>query len=86
MGWSVSRCETGCRGLRREFAIIVLNGAGKTTGMMDPMLNIPKNLKRKNPWVLIVMMGIAAISFLLAANAFVSVAAVMALPPAGFSG
>ena len=35
---------------------------------MDPMLNIPKNHKPRNPLRIIVLMGIAALMFLIAAN------------------
>lgn len=48
--------------------------------MMNPMLNKPKNLKRKNPLRLIILMGIAGLCFMLAANQIGAVALVMAAP------
>ncbi len=45
--------------------------------MMDPMLNIPQNRKPRNAGRLIVLLGIAALMFILAATRFGSVALVM---------
>ena len=48
--------------------------------MMDPMLTRPKNHKGRNPWLLIVMVGIAALCFVLAAQGLKAVSVVLVQP------
>lgn len=48
--------------------------------MMNPMLHKPKNLKRKSPLRLIVLMGLAGLCFLLAANQIGAVTFIMPTP------
>lgn len=47
---------------------------------MNPMLHKPKNLKRKSPLRLIVLMGLAGLCFILAANQIGAVAFIMPAP------
>jgi hypothetical protein len=48
--------------------------------MMDPMLARPKNHKARNPWPLILMLGFAALCFVLAARGFQTVAEILVQP------
>lgn len=69
-----------------KFAIIRLSAGGRTLSMMEPSLDIPKRAKRKSPLPLILMMGVAVISFIIAANAVVAMAVFLAVNTAPLIG
>ena len=48
--------------------------------MMDPMLTRPKNHKARNPWPLIILLGIALTCFVVAARGLQDVAAILEEP------
>ena len=48
--------------------------------MMDPMLTKPKNHKSRNPWPLILLIGVAALCFVLAAQGFQTIAEILVQP------
>lgn len=48
--------------------------------MMEPMLDKPKNHKPRSPWPLILMIGVAALCFILASQDSQTVAELMAAP------
>ena len=72
--------ETGCRATWGQFATFLLGLSCRPVFMMDPMLTKPKNHKARNPWLLILMIGIAALCFVLAAQGLQSVAEILVQP------
>lgn len=72
--------ETACRETRGKFATILLSLSDTPLRMMDPMLTKPKNHKARNPWPLILMLGIAGLCFVLASRGLHSVAEILIKP------
>lgn len=60
--------ETRCRTSQRQFATFLLNLPVTPCVMMDPMLTKPKNHKARNPWLLILMIGITLLCFVLSTH------------------
>lgn len=54
--------------------------------MTHPILHIPKDIQRRKPLRLILLLGFATICFLMAANAAVVIGVSLALPGAPVSG
>lgn len=48
--------------------------------MMDPMLTKPKNHKARNPWPLILLIGLTALCFVLSTQGFSMAARIIAQP------
>jgi hypothetical protein len=48
--------------------------------MIDPILTKPKNHKFRNPWPLILLTGVAALCFVLAAQGFQTMAEILVQP------
>jgi len=60
--------ETGCRATGGQFATFLLSLSCRPGQMMDPMLTKPKNHTVRNPWPLILMIGIAALCLVLSSQ------------------
>ena len=72
--------ETGCRAKQGRFATILLVQSCRSVRMMDPMLTKPKNHKARNPWPLILLIGIAALCFVVASQGLRTVTELLVKP------